>query len=170
MIDGKGLGGITELMHAASLKEPGKLASLLAKSKDGIDDQDDDGLTALHYAALWGFTENVNLLLKAGANPLSKNKHDETPLALAIKNGKIEAVVLLEKAEKEAPLIKPEEIPARVVELEKREELLEKRALELEKTVEELRQQIADMLRKGEVKKTSTPSPQSAPPAPPKLQ
>jgi len=37
--------------------------------------------TPLHFAALRGFTESVNLLLSKGANVNAKNKWDWTPCA-----------------------------------------------------------------------------------------
>lgn len=116
----KGLGGITKLMHAASLIDDSEeLSYLLDVTKEGIDDQDDDGWTALHYAASRGFSRNVAMLDKAGAYPFSRNNDKKTPLDLAIKGGHVETSVLLEKAEQAAPLIKPEDLPAHVVELER---------------------------------------------------
>jgi ankyrin repeat protein len=150
MSDKREPGGVTRLMHAASLKIPEELLRLLAKSKDGIDQADDDGWTALHIAASCGLQDNVSILCDAGANPFFKNKDKETPLDIAIKRGHLEIAVLLQKAEKEAPLIKPEDLPARVV--------------ELEKMVEALRQQVADMTasKKGQ-KKKANPSVKKSP-------
>jgi hypothetical protein len=86
-----------------------------------------------------GLLDNVSILIEAGANPFFKNKDKETPLDIAIKRGHLELAVLPEKAEKAAPLIKPEELPARVV--------------QLEKLVEELRQQVLDMTADKKSKK-----------------
>ena len=135
-------------MHAASLKSPEELLRLLAKSKEGIDDTDNVGWTALHFAVSNGLQDNVSILCDAGANPFYKNEHMETPLDIAMKRGNLEMAVLLEKAQQKAPLIKPEDLPARVV--------------QLEKIVEDLRQQIADMTaakkgRKKTVKKKPEP-------------
>lgn len=157
MADEKGPGGLTRLMHAAILKEPGALMRLLTQSAEEIDEKDKDGMTALHYAALWGFKNNVSLLLEAGANPYSKDTSEETPLDVAIRRGHVEAAVLLEKAQKAAPLIKPEDLPAHVIKLE---ETVKEQA----RVLEEMRQQIKDMIRREEVKTVSAASPQ--PPSP----
>ena len=131
--DERGPGGVTTLMRAATLKNPEELPGLIAKTgKDRIDDKDNEGWTALHYAAVSGFCENIAGLLDAGAFPLCKNNDGDTPFELAKRNGRIDAMVLLEKAEKSAPLIKPEELPARVVALEETVE-------ELRRVIEKLR-------------------------------
>lgn len=145
MIDKRELGGVTKLMHAASLKNPEELLRLLAKSKDGIDEADDEGWTALHCAANCGHLDNVSILCDAGANPFFKNKDKETPLDIAMKRGNLEMAVLLEKAQQKAPLIKPEDLPARVV--------------ELEKMVEEMRRQIAELTapKKGKKREQKPP-------------
>jgi len=152
MNDKKGPGGVTRLMLAASLKNPEELLRLLAKTKEGIDDADDGGWTALHYAASCGLTDNVSILCDAGANPFFKNKDKETPLDIATKRGDLEMSVVLGKAEKAAPLIKPEDLPARVV--------------HLEKIVEELRQQITDMTaaQKRKTKKARPDADKNSPP------
>lgn len=148
MGDKKEPGGVTKLMYAASLKNPEELLRLLAKSKDGIDEADDEGWTSLHIATSCGLHDNVSILCDAGANPFFKNKDKETPLDIAMKRGNLEMAVLLEKAQQKAPMIKPEDLPARVV--------------QLEKIVEDLRQQIVDMTaakksRKKKVQKTPAP-------------
>lgn len=151
---GESPGGVTPLMHAACLEKPDELLVLLAKaSKEDIDDQDVEGYTALHYAALRGFSDHVSILLDAGAYPFCKNNGGETPRDLATKRGHVEASVMLLKAEEQAPLIKPEDLPARVV--------------QLEKIVEELRLQLAEMaaLKNAEPKEPEKAT--ASPPRPP---
>lgn len=154
MTDEKGPGGLTQLMHAASLKEPDALMRLLAKSAAGIEEQDKDGLTALHYAALWGFQNNVALLLEAGASPFSKDKEEKTPLDFAIMRGHVEAAVLLEKAQKATPPIRQEDLPAHVIKLEET-------VKEQGRVIEEMRQLLNEMLRKQENKTSPAAPPQS---------
>ena len=122
----------TELMHAVFTKDIPKIRKLLAEGKTPIDDSDGEGYTALHYAALHGQKEITTLLLEANADPRCKNKDKKKPFDLALEKGQVEIMVMLEKAEKALPLIKPEEMPGRIV--------------ELENTVEQLRKQMAAML------------------------
>lgn len=47
---------------------------------------DNCGETPLHFAAFFGTSEHVSLLLKYGANPNLINTGGETPLDLALEN------------------------------------------------------------------------------------
>lgn len=49
----------------------------------GINDQDDAGMTLLHYAARSGLLEGVNELLRAGADPTIEAKSVGTAITLA---------------------------------------------------------------------------------------
>jgi len=155
--DQRGPGGVTQLMHAASLEKEDALKWLLAKFSGDIDEKDDEGYTALHYAALGPFTYNVALLLSAGAYPLCKNNAGETPRDLATKNGRVESSVLLLNAEQSAPLIKPEEVPVRVVELEK---LVEAQRVEMEALKAEMLA-LKDALQQKKPEKAASSSPPS---------
>ena len=53
------------------------------------------GTTALHFAALKGDIDIMNLLLGLGANPNRKNNFGITPFMNAVSSGKIEAVMFL---------------------------------------------------------------------------
>ena len=64
---------------------PSKLEALLQDTSDLIC-MDNCGETPLHFAAFFGTSEHVSLLLKYGANPNVINKGGETPLDLALEN------------------------------------------------------------------------------------
>ena len=66
--------------------------------------QDQNGLTPLHHAAIWGIFEVVEFLLRKGASVDSKDKKNTTPLHLAAAHGRIETIILLlgRGAEKDA--------------------------------------------------------------------
>lgn len=68
------------------------------KHTENIEVQDSEGSTALAYAAETGSTENIQLLLDAGANMESQDIDNYTPLHHAIEHHNIEAVELLVEA------------------------------------------------------------------------
>lgn len=74
-----------------------KKVSVKTRVKDG---SKDDGLTALHIAALHGHQEIVQLLLDANANPLLKDSQDRTPMDIVGDvEGKEAIIEMLEKGE-----------------------------------------------------------------------
>ncbi|XP_054723936.1 serine/threonine-protein phosphatase 6 regulatory ankyrin repeat subunit A-like, partial [Uloborus diversus] len=58
--------------------------ALSASEEDLVDARDKYGMTALHHAAKYGFTEIVELLLAAGTDPLLQTKEGKTALHVAI--------------------------------------------------------------------------------------
>ena len=48
-----------------------------------------DGMTLLHYAALFGFEDAVKYLVDLGADELLKNQHGDTPLMIALKTSPV---------------------------------------------------------------------------------
>lgn len=130
--DKKEIGGLTPLMHAATLKSADELCRALRRLTEDLDVQDDSGWTALHYAANAGLDEHISLLLEAGANPHLPNKEDLTAADLAAKKGYVEIAALLETAKKDIPAIRPEDLPARVAELEKTVKALQRKLEKLE--------------------------------------
>ena len=78
-----------------------KIANTTRLLSDGADAnaQDDQGFTALHFAAASGTSVEVaQLLLDAGADINARNHNDETPLYLAVANktaGKLPVVRLV---------------------------------------------------------------------------
>ena len=70
-----------------------KIAS--EKQAAGINDRDEYGHTALHYAARLGHPDIIKYLIQLGAEPVAVNKDKETPLMLAVKAGQTQAVQIL---------------------------------------------------------------------------
>ena len=117
----RGPGGVTRVMHAASMDDPEALLRAIRAHPDEIDAQDDEGWTALHYAIR--LRDNILILLDEGANPRIKNKAGQDPSDLAAQKGHVENAVHLEKAKKE---IRPEDMPGRILQLENEIEDLKK--------------------------------------------
>jgi len=91
--------GMTAL-HTASDKSKegsGVMAKLLALpgGTEAMDMVDEDGCTALHYAAFSGRTDTVTALLRAGANKDLVNADGNTPLAEAEAKGHAKVVDLI---------------------------------------------------------------------------
>lgn len=123
--------GWNSLMKAALDGSAAQVKAALAQG-DKVNDKDTTGCTALHLAAMRGHLHIVELLLEEGADPLRKDDEGKTAQDMARRHGHIDIVYRLEQAAKEPPKIKPEEVPARVA--------------ELERTVAELQQQIKDLI------------------------
>jgi len=64
--------------------------------QEPIEDKGASGYAALHWAAMRGFREMLELLIKRGANLELLDKHGNTAKALAMKKGNKEVVRLLE--------------------------------------------------------------------------
>src|SRR6185295_16954744 len=69
-----------------------------AKKRDGVNELQPDGSTALIWAAHWNDLEAVNLLLGAGANPKIANRYGATPLSEAASLGNAPMMEALLKA------------------------------------------------------------------------
>ena len=63
-----------------------------------IDNRDEEGYTALHHAARYGYKESVEFLLNSGANENALTNTLDTPLLLASLNGHLEVIKLLHNA------------------------------------------------------------------------
>jgi ankyrin repeat protein len=89
----------TPLMLACEAGHMGPVQTLWQDlDTQDLEHTDEEGKTALHYAAANGHDEVVSFLLFRGAQPSSKNDSDETPLMLAIDKGHVGAVkALLER-------------------------------------------------------------------------
>ena len=61
-----------------------------------MEDKGASGYAALHWAAMRGFKEMLDMLIKRGANLELQDKHGNTAKALALKKGNKEIVRLLE--------------------------------------------------------------------------
>ena len=78
----------------------------LVKQRANINSQQNDGTTALQWAAHWNDTETVELLLSAGANPKIANRYGVSPLseAAAAGNGPIIEALLKAGADPNVPI------------------------------------------------------------------
>lgn len=79
----------TTLLHlaACNMVPPAILRQLLAHGAQ-VDCQNDDGMSALHVAAMWGNVAAVKLLLSNGSDPLLGDGDDMTPWDHATSQGK----------------------------------------------------------------------------------
>lgn|SRR5574343_1551744 len=90
-INAKNLLGRTHLINATMLRRINVVKLLLQYDAD-VDIQDDYGWTALMYASNKGNLECVQRLLKAGANPLLKDRTGKTAYDIAT-NSKIKEIL-----------------------------------------------------------------------------
>ncbi len=92
--------GLTDrkLMTPSSspVKSHNQILELLLKSGAGVNDQDADGTTPLTYAAYYGDTQAIGLLLKYGADiNLAGCANKLTPVLIAVMRGNTESAKLL---------------------------------------------------------------------------
>ena len=79
----------TTLLHlAASKLVPPAVVRKLLNHGALVNCQNDDGMSALHVAAMWGNVAAAKLLLCNGGNPFLKDSNDMTPLDHATSQGK----------------------------------------------------------------------------------
>lgn len=89
-LDAKTYDGTTPLMLAARLAIEGMVEALIEANAD-VNIADENGKTALHWAAAVNNVEAVNVLLKNNANRDAQDLKDETPLFLAAREGSYQA-------------------------------------------------------------------------------
>ncbi|HYR41817.1 MAG TPA: ankyrin repeat domain-containing protein [Terriglobia bacterium] len=70
----------------------------LLKQRPNVNDQEADGMTALHWAARSDDVRTAQLLIRAGANVKAANRYGVTPISLAATNGNATLVEALLKA------------------------------------------------------------------------
>ncbi|XP_047484187.1 uncharacterized protein LOC125035920 [Penaeus chinensis] len=78
--------GRTPIHIAAELGATDILETLLQKCSKSADIKDRKGMTPLHFAAERGHWNCCQVLLRNGANPLAKNRSNETALHIAVRN------------------------------------------------------------------------------------
>jgi ankyrin repeat protein len=92
--------GATPLMYCALRNSPGVMRMLLQYMRgQGLDETDQSGRTALHYAMAQNTPDNVlalRTLLLAGANPTSVDEKGRTPRIKAEKNGFVACVSIFD--------------------------------------------------------------------------
>ncbi|KAJ3549090.1 hypothetical protein NM208_g684 [Fusarium decemcellulare] len=76
----------TPLMEAISINETACVRALLNSGSCSIEEQANNGSTALHWAAHFGHLDSVRLLLRAGARASSRNFGGRTPLHILVKS------------------------------------------------------------------------------------
>ena len=89
-LNAKTFDGTTPLILAARLAIEG-MVDLLIEAEVDVNLADDQGKTALHWAASVNNIEAVNVLLANGANRDAQDNKDETPLFLAAREGSYQA-------------------------------------------------------------------------------
>ena len=77
----------TTLLHLATNSPSMDVLGLLLQSDIDINAQNDDGLTALHVAAMWGRSEAVDKLLLCGADPSLRDVDNMLPFDYAKSEG-----------------------------------------------------------------------------------
>ncbi|USN50942.1 MAG: ankyrin repeat domain-containing protein [Myxococcales bacterium] len=89
-------------LHLAASAGQIEVIEALIKSRAEVDEQDDQGNTALHLAIVRKEKDAVIALLEGGANPnIKENSNSFTPLHLAANTGQIEVIEALIKSEAE---------------------------------------------------------------------
>ena len=79
--------GNTTLLHLAANSPSLAILDLLLQSNVDLNAQNDDGLTALHVAAMWGRREAVESLLHNGADSTLRDTDDMLPVDYAQSEG-----------------------------------------------------------------------------------
>lgn len=90
-----------EIFEAAREGDLKSLEALLDGGTD-VDAEDEQGWTALSWAAGQGHADLVRLLLERGADPIHAGRDQRTPLMIARAAGRRDAAELLRAAEQEA--------------------------------------------------------------------
>lgn len=81
-----GDGGVTELMYHAALSKADTFALQIGRDRSGVQATCHQGMTPLHFAALYGQLENFELLLKCGAKVGAVTKRGESVLHIAARS------------------------------------------------------------------------------------
>jgi len=86
----------TALMYAVRLDQPAILQALLSADPDA-EVKNEEGFTALHIAASWGYTESIKALCSHGANPSHFDRKGFAPLhhAVFFRDAGLEAISAL---------------------------------------------------------------------------
>ena len=93
------------VLHYAVLHQSLKIIGTILKNKNkigiNVDIVDNNGWSCLHYAAAKGYTQIISLLIRFNANIFLKTEENFTPIYIASKFNRIDAMLLLKKYEKD---------------------------------------------------------------------
>lgn len=95
-----------ELADAAMQRDSGTVTRLLAEGFE-VNARQNDGATALHWAAYHGDVDMARLLLQAGADPAAANRNGSTPMWLAANQGDAAMIAILLTAGADANEVLP---------------------------------------------------------------
>jgi ankyrin repeat protein len=84
-----------DIFSAAETGNLSRVQELIEQDQSVVNQQDDSGWTPLHWAAYYGHTKIVSMLLGASAKVDLRNKYGRTPLHLAASNGRTATVSML---------------------------------------------------------------------------
>jgi ankyrin repeat protein len=84
-----------DILKAVREGDPGKLQALLDRNPALVNVKDSCGYTPLHWAAVDGRKEIMEILLKKGASPRALNNVGDAPLHCAAAAGRSEAAKIL---------------------------------------------------------------------------
>uniref|UniRef100_A0A915KIS4 Notch n=1 Tax=Romanomermis culicivorax TaxID=13658 RepID=A0A915KIS4_ROMCU len=87
--------GCTPLILAARQGNGSAIIQLLLSNKASVSAQDNEGNTALHFAASLDDIEAVKCLVNFGGNKDATNQDDQTPLFVAVREGRYNATLTL---------------------------------------------------------------------------
>jgi ankyrin repeat protein len=87
----------SDAADAAERRDAVSLRALLGK-KVNVNTPQADGTTALHWAVHWNDVESTRLLLRAGADPMARNRFGASPLSEAAASGSADLVAALLEA------------------------------------------------------------------------
>lgn len=77
----------TTLLHLAANSSLPAILKLLLSHGALVNWQNEEGMCALHVAAMWGNEPGLRMLLDGGADPVVVDEEDMTPLDYALREG-----------------------------------------------------------------------------------
>ena len=103
--DREALNGNTTVLKALQDKRPGLAKDLIAQKGD-LQQRDDYGNTAIHYAAALGYLDVLQELLRRGVDPETRNHQGQIPLVYAMEYRQFKAAKILWRHRQETIVIR----------------------------------------------------------------